>query len=611
MTNGAPNFATTYTYEGLQSPRHIRLLELSKNDGADEDDVPVVYSLVQVELPSGDAVLDFEALSYTWGDPSRVSGLHLHGHPGLIGLTASLTEALPHVTKHSKTKRLWVDQLCINQIDTEERSIQVGLMAEIYQRATQVIIWLDPEDESSRICKQWLDAINKLLPTLPTANKLVIGSPEYSHNWRLLVVGDTFNSPDTDAIYAANIGKFWGRRWFRRGWVVQEKLLAREILCLTGDITFGLQDLVDLFTVPASDALMDATDGSLAYRIMMQLKTDPFTDTPQPLRFLRTMAAGAQEFETQELGDRLYGFLGMIKGLDFVPNYQTPVRDNFTRFAATLARQYGSLDFLSMWSANLDEMLKGTPPELLGLPSWVPSFSSIPLLAPWRLAIAGARSWGTTIKWNAASGRKHIHDQPYDAAATKRLQVRGRIVDHIHTMSSARIAKFFDVTEEELTGHCEQIKKDLTGFDHWTQTELVDFLNVVACNGDAPRETGAQILDLTPSGFLNEHKYLNKRTEALGISLTMGRGRRFMKTEEGRVGLAPFIGTRPREGENNGSVIVVLHGCIVPMVLQRADGSGEEEGGEWKVIGDCYVEGIMFGEAMTWDEDDARTFVLV
>ncbi|KAF1840027.1 uncharacterized protein K460DRAFT_372000 [Cucurbitaria berberidis CBS 394.84] len=343
----------------------------------------------------------------------------------------------------------------------------------------------------------------------------------------------------------------------------------------------------------------------------MQLKTDSSTDTPQPLRFLRLMVNVAQEFATQELGDRLYGFLGLIDGLDFVPDYKTTVKENFTRFAATIARQYGSVDFLSLWSANLDDMLKDTPKELLGLPSWVPSFSAIPLAAPFRLAVGAIRSVTTRTRWNTAAGRRHIYDMAFDAAHTGRLQVRGQIIDHIDTISSARIARFWDTDEEYLTSIVTQIKSDLSGFEDWTQVELINFLNTVSYNGEAPRESAEQILGLAPGGFPDEYKHLHKHAEALAISLNMGRGRRFMRTEKGRAGLAPFIGSVARGGNEEGSVIVILHGCIVPIVLRKVDESEQMEDNEWKVVGDCYVEGIMFGEAVNWEEGAARTFVLV
>ncbi|KAH7399368.1 heterokaryon incompatibility protein-domain-containing protein [Pyrenochaeta sp. MPI-SDFR-AT-0127] len=588
--------STTYVYEPLQGCRYIRLLEITTPETKSEAPPAPAYSLVQVELPSTHEHLEFEAISYTWGHHNRVSVLHIQNGAGNIALTANLTEALPHLTRHSKTKRVWIDQLCINQADNMEKAVQIGLMSDIYTKAKRVIVWLGPEDENSRLCRQWLEGIEKLIPTMKSANQIMIGSPEYDPDWRSVMLMDTFSSPGTDAIWAAAIGKFWSRTWFRRGWIVQEFMLAKEVLCLTGDVQFSLQDLVDLFTVPSDDRLAEATEYNQGYRILMQLKPDPFMDTPQPLRFLR-------------LGDRLYGFLGMLEGLDFVPDYEKSLKDNFTRFAATIARDFGSLDFLSLWSANLDELMPDTPKQLLGLPSWTPSYTSTPLTAPWRLAVGAVRSWNKEIRWNAAAGRRHIYDQPFDAVATGQLQVRGRIIDRIDHLSSARIARFQDVDEKYLTSIITQINKDLSGFEDWTQIQLINFLNTVSSNGVPPREPAEQLLGLVP-GILGEHTHLSKHENSLTACLHMGRGRKFMKTETGRKGLAPYIGSVASEGKSKGSAIVVLHGCIVPIVLQCVGEEGDD-GGHWKVIGDCYVEGIMFGEAVKWAESDVRTFILV
>lgn len=108
MTSNVYEFTTTYAYEPLKSHRHIRLLEVSVCDTNGTHDLPETsYSLVQVELPlNNDAQLEFEALSYTWGIPERVSGLQIDNEAGIIGLTANLTEAMPHIIKHSRTKRI-------------------------------------------------------------------------------------------------------------------------------------------------------------------------------------------------------------------------------------------------------------------------------------------------------------------------------------------------------------------------------------------------------------------------------------------------------------------------------------------------------------------------
>jgi hypothetical protein len=258
----------------------------------------------------------------------------------------------------------------------------------------------------------------------------------------------------------------------------------------------------------------------MSHFILMQLKTNivdtgTYMPDPQPLRFLRIMAEVGGRFQAKELADRLHGFLGLLEGLDFSPDYTMPVRGNFTRFAASVARQYGSLDFLSLWSANIDSMIAITPPELLGLPSWVPSFQALPLMAPYRLAVGGSRFPKRAIGWDASAGRKHIHSQPFDAAITGRLRVRGQIIDHIETVSPCKIGRFFDIDTEYLTSLTSQILSDLPGLEHWTHIDMIAFLNTVSCNGHTPRETAEKILGIVPGGFPDEYKHLHKHAESL------------------------------------------------------------------------------------------------
>ncbi|KAF2023231.1 HET-domain-containing protein, partial [Setomelanomma holmii] len=52
--------------------------------------------------------------------------------------------------KHFGSISIWVDRICINQSDDDERSHQVGLMGLIYRRARTVFIWLGTEDRVGR-----------------------------------------------------------------------------------------------------------------------------------------------------------------------------------------------------------------------------------------------------------------------------------------------------------------------------------------------------------------------------------------------------------------------------------------------------------------------------
>ena len=81
----------------------------------------------------------YEALSYTWGreEPNK---LILVGNFEFL-VRENLYNALSNLRK-SEERYLWIDALCINQNDDEERQRQVGLMDYIYTRAECVIVWL-------------------------------------------------------------------------------------------------------------------------------------------------------------------------------------------------------------------------------------------------------------------------------------------------------------------------------------------------------------------------------------------------------------------------------------------------------------------------------------
>lgn len=94
---------------------------------------------------------EYDALSYMWGDTSFTREIILDDDEA-FPVTASLEKALRHVRLRKNVRFLWVDAVCINQGDINERGNQIGLMKEIYSRSKIVRVWinvnLDPETPS-------------------------------------------------------------------------------------------------------------------------------------------------------------------------------------------------------------------------------------------------------------------------------------------------------------------------------------------------------------------------------------------------------------------------------------------------------------------------------
>jgi hypothetical protein len=119
--------------------REIRVLTI---DGKTQEGSLVACSLKVVSL---DDQSDFTALSYCWGAPEPAGDILVNCVTWRV--TPNLAAALQHLrrTEGAQTMPIWIDALCINQKDLEERSAQVAMMMAIYAQAKCVHIWIGNE----------------------------------------------------------------------------------------------------------------------------------------------------------------------------------------------------------------------------------------------------------------------------------------------------------------------------------------------------------------------------------------------------------------------------------------------------------------------------------
>ena len=90
-------------------------------------------------IPQADlAELEYEALSYVWGFSSKTVAINLDGFK--VPITQNLEYALRYLRRQTQSRRIWVDAVCINQADLDERSKQVSRMKNIYQQAFNVVM---------------------------------------------------------------------------------------------------------------------------------------------------------------------------------------------------------------------------------------------------------------------------------------------------------------------------------------------------------------------------------------------------------------------------------------------------------------------------------------
>lgn len=141
----------TFPYRKLEN-REIRLVIVKKHVHWPRAN-GLTCSIEHINIDDSRFRIPYTALSYTWGDGQDVTSLKLLDvatrKSGEITITSSLLLALQTILKPGQDHALWIDQICIDQSSTVEKSQQVQLMRWIYERAKAVHIWLGPASEDS------------------------------------------------------------------------------------------------------------------------------------------------------------------------------------------------------------------------------------------------------------------------------------------------------------------------------------------------------------------------------------------------------------------------------------------------------------------------------
>ena len=186
---------------------------------------PLTSKLVEADLIYSEGVViqqtgqnvSYEALSYSWGTSSpRTMRLQCNGlsYPINRNIFAAL-QALRHP---DRMRYLWIDSLCINQVDLVEKSVQVRGMLAIYRKASKVIVWLGEKGSGNR-------AIDYLK-----------GAPFRVRHRKQCMRGLCRMYSDIVSLFE--------RPWFRRTWVRQEVFAARPLEVQCGNVHLSWEELL-------------------------------------------------------------------------------------------------------------------------------------------------------------------------------------------------------------------------------------------------------------------------------------------------------------------------------------------------------------------------------
>jgi hypothetical protein len=619
-----PSFVYLKKLSGGDGACTIRLLNL--HPGRPEDLI-----CCDLQCVSLGATPEYEAISYCWGTRAGAIEIQCDGRPFMI--TKELAAAFKKFRREDSNRLFWVDAICINQDDTEEKNCQVPLMRTIYEKATAVQVWLG-EDTSEGFGERAF----KLLEALKDAYM--------SLGWKFYFTQLTAKAPK---FYASNlpdvnhpdwptVGKLIGMPWFGRAWIIQEIVVSRAANLNCGSASLSWNDFYIAFLFGLSTGFFalrsDVIHDFLAYQHLSQLiiTYHCFTNGEATALDFATLLENHRTVGATDPRDKAYALLGLSELVEdrkhgIIPDYNLQVTELFEKIAKITLEKSSTLDLLGV-SRIVSRQRVGI------LPSWVPDW--------------GVWDFANSLCFRNVQGQ-YVFD--FDAATTssipkhlvvkeQTLELSGHTFDRICKVG--RPVDIFPETEDfdqfrirlyqlawfsfVILNDWSLVARNLSGRKYPTGERIMDVFTKTIFLGDVP--------DFFPMdserGFLKEH--IIRVVEALGATLQgprlqqlldwkysralrrqramdsagigiafsamsktstqvfqtlpnlIGRNihRKMFRTIQGYIGLAPRL-------TEEGDYVVLVKGGRVPLVLRP-------RGGQWELIGDCYLHGIMHGE---------------
>ncbi|RDW57321.1 hypothetical protein BP5796_12771 [Coleophoma crateriformis] len=339
---------SSYPYSLLPNKGdHIRLLRLLPNE---DEAAPIQCELLDYSLQrlSSRSHL-YEALSYVWGVPHDKLRIDVDNDPFLV--TVNLHVALSHLRDPSLERILWVDAICINQNDNEERAQQVQLMVKIYSKAHRVIVWLGKETVNT----------TEALEDIQFA-----ASDEFTELSKIKI--------NKQAIFA-----LLQRPWFERVWVLQEVAAARHIAIACGPteieghaFCLGLKSLQLSYTdVPKLQTLPSITYLIEGASLRSRNTANSLEKSSLNIRTLVELIDMFRTRHASDVRDKVYALLGMASddpvkaGLQ--PDYNILWEELFRNLVRLILGKHASVET----GCDKDRPLIKSKGSVVGQVAWV------------------------------------------------------------------------------------------------------------------------------------------------------------------------------------------------------------------------------------------------
>ncbi|KAF7957821.1 hypothetical protein EAE96_003391 [Botrytis aclada] len=457
---------------------------------------------------------DYVTLSYVWGKPNEEI-LKVYGNGFSIYLRPNLYSALVHLREKTEPRMLWIDAICIDMQNYEERSFQIRLMTRLYSQAQEVIMWLGESRNNSETIASEARAMSVL-------------NMETSLDGNLTPYWVTWDPVD----------ELFTRSLWCRAWTIQESVVAAKLTVMCGHYTSSFDHWHDIRELRrkkldsgrrlprlVSNEYLKADEAAWDAVIALQILRDRYRKNGMMELELATLLFLSRRHISTDYRDKVYALLSLLGDEErsdplLHPDYSLSPEEMAHKLTVYVLKKYQNLTILeSAFSAHDSEN---------------PSSWTLDLYA---LRRPIAYEYSDAIQQSTLQN-PHEASQAYNSGGKYILD------DHPFTFSSdLKILKVWGV--------------------------VID--SVIDCDPE-----------LRPSQ--------NTYWESLRGKTVVFACRRYVKC------LGP-------ESVRTGDLMVVLFGSLVPFLLReiQVDHEQAEPGPtskRYKLVGDCYTEGIMEGEIL-------------
>jgi hypothetical protein len=419
-------------YPPITDANMMRLLKLHPNGKG--------RIICTLETHSIDAAPPYWALSYVWGAPDMPVVIHIESRDrtAYLPITRSCTNAFTSLISSYQDRYVWIDSICIDQMNVIEKAQQIPLMSSIYSKAELVIGHISGETVGVAVTRPVGDFVSCLLQSNRVGLSWTIdkGGPFSRETEDIAVprkldfeqLGVSHAKADWDALVEIVNNAYW-----RRAWIIQEIVLAKNQLICCGISCFTFEELakvsylVRAFLVyPAQTSHYHAAAQRLrAFNTTIvaikELKTKIQTPLQSRPMLAEIMDLWKPPIEATNPRDQIYAMLALSSDsheVVFRPNYDTSLTYNeiSTQVAAHYLQNGATLCFFYMAGISYRSV------PTLGHPSWAPDLA--------RRCEIRKRFWEASRPGECL---KNVTFSPNG----KTLSVRGFIFDEVRVVSSA------------------------------------------------------------------------------------------------------------------------------------------------------------------------------